>query len=284
MRHRSPYWRNLKARFLCDFLSASDFSAFHSVLPRFWPCQSVQSVSGVPQFIMSARKVFALGAKPSSSLNIFRRHHFTSQTSIRILKHRHINNTVSHSSVVNYSQALGSFTKDQAHDLVYRMNDDERQILLKTLEQFNVQVQKTGLESKWSSWLLRYLMNVCSWHADLFSSLAANGEKQSNKQNFSVYNRNENEKNFSLCTEKHKKFLNVWITRNKNFSYWCLPNPRLTSMCVDISSLPPLSLLLNPPSIPLHVSPLLCHECKSRNVINYTIRHPNASDLFIRPR
>jgi hypothetical protein len=50
--------------------------------------------------------------------------------------------------VVNYSQALGSFTKDQAHDLVYRMNDEERQILLKTLEQFNVQVQKTGLESK----------------------------------------------------------------------------------------------------------------------------------------
>lgn len=55
-------------------------------------------------------------------------------------------NRVSHTA--NYSQALGSLTKDQAHDLVYRMNDEERVILLRTLEQFNVSVEKGHLESK----------------------------------------------------------------------------------------------------------------------------------------
>lgn len=51
---------------------------------------------------------------------------------------------VSHTA--NYSQALGSLTKDQAHDLVFRMNDEERTILMRTLEQFNVIQEKTGLE------------------------------------------------------------------------------------------------------------------------------------------
>lgn len=50
---------------------------------------------------------------------------------------------------INYSQALGSLTKDQAHDLVYRLNDDERLVLMRTLEQFNVSREKDGLECKW---------------------------------------------------------------------------------------------------------------------------------------
>ena len=52
------------------------------------------------------------------------------------------------SQTAKYSQALGSLTKDQAHDLVFRMNDEERNILMKTLEQFNVIQEKTGLECK----------------------------------------------------------------------------------------------------------------------------------------
>lgn len=49
---------------------------------------------------------------------------------------------------MNYSQALGSLTKDQAHDLVFRMNDEERTLLLRTLEQFNVTKEKDGLTCK----------------------------------------------------------------------------------------------------------------------------------------
>lgn len=49
---------------------------------------------------------------------------------------------------VNYSQALGSLTKDQAHDLVFRLNDEERKILLSTLEHYNVVIEKDGLVCK----------------------------------------------------------------------------------------------------------------------------------------
>lgn len=64
---------------------------------------------------------------------------------------------------VNYSQALGSLTKDQAHDLVFRLNDDERSILMKALEQFNVKQEKDGLISKcFVVGSLTNLMNVCT--------------------------------------------------------------------------------------------------------------------------
>lgn len=52
------------------------------------------------------------------------------------------------SQTANYSQALGSFTKEQANDLVYRMNDEERVILMRELERFNVATEKSGLECK----------------------------------------------------------------------------------------------------------------------------------------
>ncbi len=47
----------------------------------------------------------------------------------------------------NYSQALGSLmTKDQANDLVFRLNEEERKILYNTLEQFQMKEDKRKLE------------------------------------------------------------------------------------------------------------------------------------------
>lgn len=46
----------------------------------------------------------------------------------------------------SYSQALGSLTKDQAHDLVFRLNDEERHILFATLENFQMKQEKQSLE------------------------------------------------------------------------------------------------------------------------------------------
>lgn len=48
--------------------------------------------------------------------------------------------------VKNYSQALGSLTKDQAHDLVFRLNEEERTTLYNTLEQFQMSEDKTKME------------------------------------------------------------------------------------------------------------------------------------------
>lgn len=48
--------------------------------------------------------------------------------------------------VKNYSQALGSLTKDQAHDLVFRLNEEERTTLYNTLEQFQMKEDKKKLE------------------------------------------------------------------------------------------------------------------------------------------
>lgn len=48
--------------------------------------------------------------------------------------------------VKNYSQALGSLTKDQAHDLVFRLNEEERTTLYNTLEQFQMKEDKVKME------------------------------------------------------------------------------------------------------------------------------------------
>jgi hypothetical protein len=56
-------------------------------------------------------------------------------------QNRHIVNQVNH-----YSQALGSLTKDQAHDLVFRLNEEERTMLYNTLEQFQMKEDKQKLE------------------------------------------------------------------------------------------------------------------------------------------
>lgn len=106
----------------------------------------LSSVSRVPVLsvnpAMSLRKLCSQVA--SNSATIFRRQHFTNSKALcPILK---VEDAIRVSHTANYSQALGSLTKDQAHDLVFRMNDEERTILMRTLEQFNVIQEKTGLE------------------------------------------------------------------------------------------------------------------------------------------
>lgn len=92
---------------------------------------------------MSIKKLCSHVVKSSNSSLFLRRQNFTKS---RLFSHQILVNRVSHTA--SYSQALGSLTKDQAHDLVYRMNDEERLILLRTLEQFNVSVEKGHLECK----------------------------------------------------------------------------------------------------------------------------------------
>lgn len=45
-----------------------------------------------------------------------------------------------------------SLTKDQAHDLVFRLNPDERKILAQTLSMFQSNSDKTQLEGKRKFW------------------------------------------------------------------------------------------------------------------------------------
>lgn len=71
---------------------------------------------------------------------------------------------------MNYSQALGSLTKDQAHDFVFRLNEEERSTLYSTLEQFQMKEDKRKLECKsfliasaWASFHFIYL-NITFFH------------------------------------------------------------------------------------------------------------------------
>lgn len=57
-----------------------------------------------------------------------------------------------HLPVASYSQALGSLTKDQAHDLVFRLNDEERGILYQTLQNFQIKQEKQSLECEYKDW------------------------------------------------------------------------------------------------------------------------------------
>lgn len=66
----------------------------------------------------------------------------------RVYSHHrnHLNKSVTQK--VYYSQALGSLTRDQAHDLVFRLNEEERVILLEQLEKFQLKEDKRKLECK----------------------------------------------------------------------------------------------------------------------------------------
>lgn len=48
----------------------------------------------------------------------------------------------------NYTTALSNMTKDQANDLVFRLNDQERQLLLQVLTQFQVSHERQQIEGK----------------------------------------------------------------------------------------------------------------------------------------
>lgn len=59
--------------------------------------------------------------------------------------------SVSSSSSVGrsrYTTALSNLTKDQANELVFRLNDSERQVLLQVLNQFESNKERKRLEGK----------------------------------------------------------------------------------------------------------------------------------------
>lgn len=47
-----------------------------------------------------------------------------------------------------YTQAASTLTKEQLHDLVYRLNEDERELLMNTLKQFESNKQKAQFEGQ----------------------------------------------------------------------------------------------------------------------------------------
>lgn len=77
-----------------------------------------------------------------------RRNLFTTSSTIVMTKFENRPQNIIVSQKVNYSQALGSLTKDQAHDLVFRLNDEERTLLYNTLDQFQLKEDKRKLECK----------------------------------------------------------------------------------------------------------------------------------------
>ncbi|CRK91341.1 CLUMA_CG005014, isoform B, partial [Clunio marinus] len=116
------------------------FSSFRSVLFGRPLCQLSFGVFVIQSLTMSVKKLCSQVIK-QTNLSFIRRKYFSSSKQIF---NTHLPNQVQHTQ---YSQALGSLTKDQAHDLVFRLNDEERTLLMKTLEQFNVKLEKDGLTS-----------------------------------------------------------------------------------------------------------------------------------------
>lgn len=47
-----------------------------------------------------------------------------------------------------YTQAASTLTREQLHDLVYRLNEDERELLMNTLKQFESNKQKAQFEGE----------------------------------------------------------------------------------------------------------------------------------------
>lgn len=52
------------------------------------------------------------------------------------------------SSQRGYTQAASTLTREQLHDLVYRLNEDERELLMNTLKQFESNKQKAQFEGQ----------------------------------------------------------------------------------------------------------------------------------------
>lgn len=48
----------------------------------------------------------------------------------------------------DYTQAASTLTREQLHDLVYRLNEDERDLLMNTLKQFESNKQKAQFEGE----------------------------------------------------------------------------------------------------------------------------------------
>lgn len=107
---------------------------------------------------MSARKLCLHIAKTSNT-TLFRKY-VTNTKALDRKMFDHQSTVMNHSA--NYSQALGCLTKDQAHDLVFRLNDEERKILLQTLDHYNVSIEKDGLECKFIVLRFYPLINLMS--------------------------------------------------------------------------------------------------------------------------
>ncbi|KAL7030224.1 hypothetical protein ACKWTF_006581 [Chironomus riparius] len=96
---------------------------------------------------MSARKLCSLIHKSNKQIvTLCRRTYSVNMSQNKIYSHHYKNNINPLSQKVYYSQALGSLTKDQAHDLVFRLNEEERATLLEQLEKFQLKEDKRKLE------------------------------------------------------------------------------------------------------------------------------------------
>ena len=119
-----------------------------------YPCASCQlllCVAGNKISKMSARKLCSLIHKSNQQIvTLCRRTYSVNMSRNKIYSHHYNNknNINPLSQKVYYSQALGSLTKDQAHDLVFRLNEEERATLLEQLEKFQLKEDKRKLECK----------------------------------------------------------------------------------------------------------------------------------------
>lgn len=211
------------------------FSQFSAQFYLEVDCVSCRTVFPGPlSSTMSARKLCSHAIKSSSS-SFLRRKYFSSSKAFdarHLLSHQ----TSVATQTVNYSQALGSLTKDQAHDLVFRLNDEERVILMRTLEQFHVSQEKDGLECKCNCCWLSPSINqpdecVCSWHADVTLSILNLCAL------FAMIRKLM--RNFSSCTKiwRKKTFLNVTAANKRIFFIPKLladSHVSVTSLCVDL--------------------------------------------------
>lgn len=57
-----------------------------------------------------------------------------------------------------YTQAASTLTREQLHDLVYRLNEDERELLMNTLKQFESNKQKAQFEGEISAYFSSCLL------------------------------------------------------------------------------------------------------------------------------
>lgn len=121
---------------------------------QFFPFSVRQRVLSVVLREMSAvRKLCSLIHKSSRSIVTLKKRDFYT-TNYKTLSSRDnvvvMTNLPSRQivklQVNHYSQALGSLTKDQAHDLVFRLNEEERTVLYNTLEQFQMKEDKQKME------------------------------------------------------------------------------------------------------------------------------------------
>lgn len=150
--------------------------SFFAIFP-FSVRQRVLSV--VLREMSAVRKLCSLMNKSSRSIVTLKKRDFFT-ANIKTLKRDNVHlmtncqnlHNVNHIQVSHYSQALGSLTKDQAHDLVFRLNEEERTMLYNTLEQFQMKEDKQKMECE------SHFHYTENWWAHPFSSQLTNIQSQ----------------------------------------------------------------------------------------------------------